>query len=45
VLWPEREGTAPAAVKAACRLGTLHISRPDGKTDQLTFTHDSIILR
>jgi hypothetical protein len=45
VLWPEREGTAPAAVKASCRLGTLHISRPDGKTDQLTFTHDSIILR
>jgi hypothetical protein len=45
VLWPERTGAAPAAVKAEWRLGALVIARPDGKTDTLTLTHDSITLR
>jgi hypothetical protein len=45
VLWPERAGTAPAALKADWRPGVLVITRPDGKTDTLSLTHDSITLR
>ncbi len=45
VLWPERNGTAPAALKAEWQLGAFVITRPDGKTDTLTLTHDSINLR
>jgi hypothetical protein len=45
VLWPERGGQAPAAVKAEWRLGAFVITRPDGKTDTLTLTHDAIELR
>jgi hypothetical protein len=45
VLWPERNGTAPAALKAEWQLGAFVITRPDGQTDTLTLTHDSINLR
>jgi hypothetical protein len=45
VLWPERNGTAPVALKAEWQLGAFVITRPDGKTDTLTLTHDSINLR
>ncbi len=45
VLWPERDGTAPATLKAEWQPGALLITRPDGQTDTLTLTHDSINLR
>ncbi len=45
VLWPERNGTAPVTLKAEWQQGALVITRPDGKTDTLTLTHDTINLR
>lgn len=45
VLWPERNGAAPVALKAEWQSGAFVITRPDGQTDTLTLTHDSINLR
>ena len=45
VLWPERTGAAPAAVKAEWHSDALVVTRPDGKTDTLTLNHDTLTLR
>lgn len=45
VLWPERDGSAPAPLKAEWQLGAFVITRPNGRTDTLTLTADSISLR
>lgn len=44
VLWPER-GPNPVAISARLNSGALAIIRPDGKTDTLTLTDDTIALR
>ncbi|WP_438481912.1 heparinase II/III domain-containing protein [Oleiharenicola lentus] len=44
VLWPER-GTTPAKLTATLNGNQLTIVRPDGKTDLLTLSDDSLILR
>lgn len=44
VLWPER-GPNPVAISARLNSGALTIIRPDGKTDTLTLTDDTIALR
>ena len=45
VLWPERSGTAPVALRSEWQAGALVVTRPDGRTDTLTLTDDSIDLR
>jgi hypothetical protein len=45
VLWPERRGTAPAAVKTTLEDGGLRVMRPDGKTDRVTLTDTSLELK
>lgn len=44
VLWPERQGTAPAAIQAAWQAGALVITRPDGRTDRLALNDSSLTL-
>lgn len=44
VLWPERDGTAPAAISLAEQGGAIVITRPDGRSDALTLTDDAISL-
>lgn len=44
VLWPER-GITPAKIDAVEKDGALTITRPDGKTDILTLTDQSCVLR
>jgi hypothetical protein len=45
VLWPEKGGTAPAALDTAVLGdGTLVVKRPDGRTDRLRFSADSLVL-
>jgi hypothetical protein len=44
VLWPEKGGTAPAALAAEVIDGALVIRRPDSRTDRLRFTADSLVL-
>jgi hypothetical protein len=44
VLWPERDGSAPAPVQATWQDGSLTITRPDGGRDRLILTDDTINL-
>lgn len=44
LLWPER-GATPATARGELRGDTLTIMRPDGRTDVLTLTDDSLSLR
>lgn len=45
VLWPERERTAPVAINARLNAGTLLIRRPDGRTDSVRLTDETLELR
>ncbi len=45
VLWPEKQGSAPAALQVDRAGDTLTIRRPDGRTDVLTLNDDSLDLR
>lgn len=45
VLWPEPTNAAPAKVDLAWDADAVVISRPDGKTDRLVLTDDSLSLR
>src|SRR5207249_1520860 len=45
VLWPTHASSRPAPLKAALNRDTLLISTPDGKTDILTLTDDSLKLQ
>jgi len=45
VLWPERDGRAPAALHATLDGDTLVVQRPDGKTDRLRLTDTALELR
>jgi len=44
VLWPER-GPTPAQLAVTQTAGTLTITRPDGKTDSLALTDDTLVVR
>jgi hypothetical protein len=45
VLWPEHDGTAPAALHVTRDGDMLTIRRPDGRTDTLTLNDDVLDLR
>jgi hypothetical protein len=45
VLWPERSGTAPVSLQVENRGDALVVTRPDGKTDTLHLTDETIVLR
>lgn len=45
VLWPEREGSAPAAIDVTREGDTITVKRPDGTTDTLTLSDDAMNLR
>lgn len=45
VLWPEKQGTAPADLRVSRDGATLTVQRPDGRTDVLTLNDDSLDLR
>jgi len=42
VLWPERTPSMPAALKATLSDGSLNVTRPDGKTDRIVLTDNSL---
>ena len=44
LLWPER-GTTPSTVHATVEGDTLTLTRPDGQTDTLTLTDESLVLK
>lgn len=45
VLWPERGAAEPAALNVHARGNSLVITRPDGRTDTLLLTDDTLELR
>ncbi len=45
VLWPERESSSPAGIKASADDGVLHVVRPDGKSDLIALTDSSLELK
>ncbi|HTS19903.1 MAG TPA: heparinase II/III family protein [Verrucomicrobiae bacterium] len=45
VLWPERTGSAPAALNVSLDGDTLRVARPDGKTDQIVLSDTSLELK